>query len=455
MMCLQLLRAYAKDRRGVTAVLVALVMPVIIISSGIAYDIAAAYNVRNRLTNAVDKSALAVAASDGTLQELEDVMNKFFEANFPDKKLGEKLNIKLTLDGNKVIVEGRVMSENTFMRIVGQDFLVVYAKASVVRELSGVEAVLVLDVTGSMSEDNRLVELKRASKDFLNIMFPDPYSPPEKVKVGIVPYSNAVNVGPFGLGKDFNNNNYDTAFVNRPSSDPYTSSPSSIAYTSSNSNTTTAWRGCVLARSSGGDVVDTASPKWGMYRYPKACLATDRYGRCTTTNANPNYLCPTARIVPLTNNVTRLTNTIDSLQAAGNTYGNLGMVWGWRVLSPEYPFKEGVAWNDEEWTKVIIMMTDGNNLAHPQYSAYGTSTSSTPSNTALNDKFETICQNAKAKGAIIYTITLSSDINNRTKDYYRACASDSAKYYDVKDAEELRPVFRSIASQLSQLHITE
>jgi Flp pilus assembly protein TadG len=445
------LQKYLKDERAVVALLVGLIMPVIIISSGIAYDLAAAYNVRNRLANAVDKAALAVAASDGDQAQLEAVMNKFFEANFPEDKLGLTLNVSLSLVDDKVNVSGSVRSDNSFMSILGFDYINVYAKSVVSRQLTGVEAVLVLDVTGSMA-GSRITELRRSAASFVNIMFENIYSI-DDIKIGIVPYANTVNVGPYGLGRNLLNQVYDTPFVSRPTTDPFVSPTSNINYTSSNS-TTSAWRGCILERNYPLDTTDDSSPNWQMYRYPPQCTST-RNGVCQTWRNDPNYLCPTARLVPLTNNQTQLLNTINNLSTSGNTYGNVGMAWGWRVISPEFPFTEGADWDDTNWRKVVIMMTDGDNTMNNFYSAYGRTANHSITASHLDDRFAEICDNMKEKGVIIYTITFSTDIDENTKDYYRACATTESKYYDVKTNAELLPAFQEIARQLSRIHITE
>jgi hypothetical protein len=47
--------------------------------------------------------------------------------------------------------------------------------------------------------------------------------------------------------------------------------------------------------------------------------------------------------------------------AIGNTHINVGLQWGWHVLSPNLPFGDGVAYDDNDWNKVVVLMTDGNN----------------------------------------------------------------------------------------------
>jgi hypothetical protein len=152
------------------------------------------------------------------------------------------------------------------------------------------------------------------------------------LKIGIVPFSASVSVG----------NGLTAGFVNRPATDEYVNPASNIQYSSASSGTTTNWRGCILERSGGADVTDAPTPNWGMYRYTSIFSRFNTDGTCRTySNNNPNADCTNARVVPLTNNRSVLDGAINSLTAAGNTYGNVGMVWGWRVISPDPPFTEG------------------------------------------------------------------------------------------------------------------
>jgi hypothetical protein len=177
-------------------------------------------------------------------------------------------------------------------------------------------------------------------------------------------------------------------------------------------------------------------------------------------------------IIPLTSDRTGLTDAAEDLDywCRGGTLSNVGMIWGWRVLSPTEPFTEGAAYSNLLWKKAIILMTDGdNNLfdkggtdATSDYTAYGRlsdnelgTTSSTEAKTEVNERMEEICTAMKEKGITIYTVTFASNINETTKGYYERCASDPGKYYDAPTQEDLSEAFETIAKQLSNLHITE
>lgn len=429
-----LFKKYWKDTSGVSAIVFGLSLPALLAAGGLAVDLAKAYNVKNRLGNSLDKAALAAASSTGDEAALEARMQAFFDANFPAEKLGTPLNVDLSLNNNVISISASARVDTSFMRIFGKDYVDVTAFTEVVRELSGIEVALVLDVTGSMAGSN-IIALRQASNDFIDIMF-DRITDEDFIKIGIVPYSSSVNVGPYGLGLDLLGAAYDTPFITQPASDPFVN-PATLTY---NPNSYYQWHGCVLARSYPLDTQDGPPNQWGMYRYQYY---------------NPNRYCPDEPLVPLTNNEETLHDTIDGLNASGWTYGNYGMVWGWRVLSPDYPFTEGVPYDNEEWEKAVLMMTDGRNTMHSYYSTYGLTNSHNIDPSDLNDRFAEICQSMKDEGITIYTVTFQSGVNASTRQYYEDCASDVSKYFHAPSNDELVDVFQNIANQLSQLHISQ
>lgn len=434
------LRAFLHDHTAATAVIFAMAMPMFFAAAGMAVDLAQAYNIKTRLGNAVDKAALAAGSTTGTLSDIEDQVNNFITANYPEDRLGETYDVDVTFGEGTVRVTASARVPTTFMRILGHDYIDVYQETVVKRELAGVEVALVLDVTGSMAGNN-IAALKTASTNFLNIMF-SRISDPDYLKVGIVPFSATVNLGAAG-----------SSIVNWPTSDAYKTA-STIKYDSGTTGTTTDWRGCILERTSPLDVRDVETPNWGMYRYPRICSQYNNNGTCRSySNNNPNNGCTNSRVVALTNNQSALQSAVNGLSANGNTYINVGLVWGWRILSPEKPFDQGVEYDDPDWSKTIVLMTDGDNQPLSTYSAYGASSSLTAAQ--LNTKMMTVCQNAKDAGVKIYTITFQSGISNQTRQLFRQCASEPSFYFDAPSNQDLVNAFENIANQLSQLHIVK
>lgn len=429
-----IIQKYKSSTLGATVTAFALVFPVIVGGLGVSVDLARSYLIHERLTHSLDAAALAGAGSPGlTTTDLNARINAYFRKNFQQDGNDAPVELFITNDGSVLRVAAAVRMNATFLQVLGISEVEVDSHSVVQREVRGLEVAMVLDVTGSMNTNNNIGTLRTAAANFTDIICPGT-SCTNMVKIGLVPFATTVNVGPYGLGKNPNNTTYDTAFVNNPLN------------LSFNQSSSTAWWGCILEQAPSNDVVDSQSSwRWNMYRY------VSNSGDTRTPNSN----CNKAYILPLTDKKTTVKSRISALQASGNTLSNIGMVWGYRVLSPAFPFREGVDYNDERVDKVAILMTDGDNNIGNTYSAYGPWTTYRLTDENLNQKLATTCENMKEDGITIYTITFTSGIDSRTKSYFRNCASDEAKYYDAPTQAQLVTVFQRIAAELSNLYITE
>lgn len=189
-------------------------------------------------------------------------------------------------------------------------------------------------------------------------------------------------------------------------------------------------------------------------------------------NDGPHYNCKTPALTPLTNVKQDVLDAIDDMVATGNTNIAQGMVWGWRVISPTAPFTEGTAYSDEDYKKVIILLTDGQNVVGSAYnhnkSTYGAygyvkdgRLGSTNANTAQNNldtRTSTVCTNIKNAYAdrpvTIYTITFQLN-DNTIKTLMKNCATDYEKYFDSPSNSQLQANFEEIAGELSELRISK
>jgi len=460
---INVLNQLTRDKRGVTLTVFAALVPVLIAATGVAVDTGRAYLVKKRLGQSLDAAAIAAAGSSGTDNVLKARMRAFFHRNFEAGRFATIEKLEMTTPDSEVRVEATVRVSTVFMRIFGINHLDVSAKSVVQKELRGIEVVLVLDNTGSMNDrpgrrrngPTNMDALKTASKDFINIMFnraPDP----SVVKIGMVPYSTSVNVGRYGLGKYPDGSTYGSPFVNNPYNRQYT--------TNIHDNDKSKWMGCVLEKQP-SDTEDHSGP-WDMYRFCRKGNNNNPESGCLhnwedSWRQTPNWYCPEAPIMPLTSNRQDLLSHVNRMLAHGYTLGNIGMVWGWRVISPEPPFEEGAAWGNDKWRKAVIMMTDGDNNPAHSYSAYGflkgSNGNSNPhkvtSTQQINAKFAQVCQKMKQKEIVIYTITFTSGISENTRNYYRNCASDSTKYYNAPSQQDLQEAFEAIARELSNMYI--
>ncbi|TAN50564.1 MAG: pilus assembly protein [Rhodospirillales bacterium] len=393
-------RRFLRSRRGNMAVTLALVLLPLIIGVGIAVDASRAYVVRSRLAFALDAAGLAVGGSRGTDAELQVVMENFFYKNYPADVMGTPVGLQLTIDSvnNKVSLSASVYLDTVFMKVVGIDSLTVSYNNEITREVKGLEVMLALDTTGSMASSGKIAGLRVAAQDLVDILF-GTQTNPEKLKMGLVPFVTAVNIG--------NNNtdliNWGAQQWTRQGN--VTVNQSSYTTNEDGTSTGTVWKGCVKERAYPDDVSDSpGTGKWDPYFWPKEPRArtgtttTNTYcsnrsstnGLTTSDNvgtrwssidetasdsnygqAGPNKACPRA-LLPLTNARSTIESEIAALVPWGDGTGTIvhtGLIWALRAISPEAPFTQGVAWNTEGWNKAIILMTDGDNTSIRQSSS--------------------------------------------------------------------------------------
>ncbi len=520
-------KKYIRELSGAITVAFALMGPLLIGGAGMALDYAHAYLVQQRLSQAIDAAALAAAASSTDADEIEQKVREFFEQNYPPEKLGATFDPEVVVTDNEVIVGGHAIYYTFFLRVIGIDDINVEAETTVHRDVRGLEVVLVLDNTGSMATNNNIASLKTATQNFINILF-DHAQDEEDVKIGLVPYSNSVRVGRYGLGLTPAGSVY-------AGGTPFVTLPSGVTYTTSHSSTTN-WYGCVVEHLASGyqssashvtnskgqlwryssnwkghgwdpsktnndpypqDITDNYEGKWDIYAYGKIIaqnekcsdysgLATSRCTSCSTSGSNRdkctttycycwaeqlNNGCPYAAVQPLTSDRAALLLQVendnaqtargepsepDDMEPHGNTAGNVGMMWGYRMISPEAPFEEAESWDNPYWRKAIVMMTDGDNTidsGSTGYSYYGPGSKNTMDVGKMNERFEEVCDALKEEGVIIYTVTFTSAIDDDTKEYYERCASSEDNYYDAPTTDELKAVFEEIARELSNIYI--
>ena len=445
---------FLRHRRGVTAVTFAIALLPLLVMAGTAIDVSRAFIVKQRLGFAIDAAALAVGASTGTTAELTTLMQQYFNANYPATKLGVPATPVMTLSGKTVNITASAEVDTAFMRIVGYDKVAVEASTTVVRESVGLEVAMVLDTTGSMS-GTKLSELKTAANDFVGILFGDK-TVGTNLYVGVVPFSGSVNVGsadPEGLIADAgNSSSSDFAGFVAPDHSPFLDDGlTEQAWHCCSPPPPPPWNGCVLARSYPNDVQDTDIATGG--------------GWTKLTDSDGDWNCPVA-IQPLTNQRSLIESKISALSANGWTHIHFGAMWGWRVLSPTAPYTTGHAYSDPDYQKAIVIMTDGENTMpqswdYSPYTAYRRlsdgdlgSTNQSTAESNLDSRLTEVCTNMKAEGIIVYTITFEVS-STTTQNLLRNCATDNAKYFNSPDSATLHSAFEVIATDLSNLRISD
>ena len=273
------------------------------------------------------------------------------------------------------------------------------------------------------------------------------------------------------------------------------------------SSTTTNWGGCVIEPTSSGENAsgtgvlsvsgnpDTSEPASGTNWYPYywtkdsanswASGTVSRQDTTTETQGNvvsdwiaqdgPNQGCPVS-LAPLTDvtssiGKTAVLNKIASMwpRDSGGTQVHIGMIWGWRSLSPNGPFTANnghpLSYADATntaWKKVVVLMTDGSEewpstanmtgLGQIADGKIGTSSSTATAVTNLGTRLSTVCTNMAADGIVIYTIGLGSDGASNTD--LQNCAANGG-FFEAATPTNLQTVFNNIAKSLIALRLTQ
>ena len=174
-------------------------------------DMSRAYLVKSRVQQACDAAALAARKklSGSTIQngaipaDIRQQADNFFEANFEDGSYGSR-NTKFTLTaGNDTRMDGAASVDlpMSMMKIFGFDKKEIAVTCSAELNLPNVDVLLVLDQSGSMKSGSRMQDLREAVFAFYDQI--EAAKPPgARIRIGVVPYSGAVNVGRILVDED-------------------------------------------------------------------------------------------------------------------------------------------------------------------------------------------------------------------------------------------------------------
>lgn len=156
---------------------------------------------------------------------------------------------------------------------------------------------------------------------------------------------------------------------------------------------------------------------------------------------------------------------LDGLTVSGNTYHDIGFLWGARLISSTGLFasENSTAPNGSDISRHIIFMTDGETDTDiTNYDAYGlsaldrrrTDTASLPTNpgqnTIVENRLKALCAAAKKKNMTVWVIAFGVSLN----DMMNTCASPG-RAYEAKNADQLKQTFAKIASQIAQLRVAK
>lgn len=206
----------------------------------------------------------------------------------------------------------------------------------------------------------------------------------------------------------------------------------------------------------------------GANAYTDVAPSTALVGIHYPNGGSGNDACGSAAIMPLTSDRTALNGRIAALTATGYTAGQIGVGWGYYMLSPNFGSiftGEGVpqAYDAEAVLKVAVIMTDGEFNTHYCNGVVSSNSSSVSSSNRINCNAQNgtgfsqavaMCTRMKNDGIVIYTVGFDVGSNQDVQDTLEDCASSAGHYYQASNGTQLRAAFQSIARAIQQLRLT-
>lgn len=516
-------KRFRRDQRGNAFMLTAAALVPVVGIVGSAVDIGRAYMTQLRLQQACDAGVLAgrramAAGSYGVDEEAE--ANKMFNFNFPAGRYGATdISFSSEADGT-TDVDGTASAilPTALMYIFGKGQFDLSVNCTAKLEISNVDVVLVLDVTGSML-GTPLAGLKTASKNFFTTLTSADVGD-GRIRFGVVPYSSTVNVGQILRTADatwlsqtvtlpsrrYNNKYYDIncnwkgctrvyeyVYEDREFTvgSPTVGGRLTFDTGTAGDNVSANWNGCVMERWTQQFAANAAAPDEGAIpassraydmeidtvptaddntRWKILLPSTFVYNRgqvaSETTTGNlskPSSACPLEAM-----NLTEMDSGdqatfdayIDRLAAAGGTYHDVGMVWGARLISPTGLFADANADPDgQPVSRHIVFMTDGNMDTAQNYLSHQGLEQSRP-RIGSTDKYDGDARHTNrflqlCQRARARGITIwVVSFGIGSNASLDACASSGTALLSSNSAD-LNSNFQSIARQMSKLRLAQ
>ncbi len=474
---------------------------------GMAVDFMRFETKRAMLQGVTDRATLAAANLAQTQDPKAVVVDYFTKAGMADQLSGDPV-IDQTVGRRQVSVKSAVVMDTFFLRMLDGKLQTLSANATstAVQGVGAVEVSLVLDLSGSMynvvngTTERRIDLLRPAAENFINDLTKPEFL--NRISVSLVPYSEQVNVGP----TIFNALN-----VNRTHAFSHcVELPGSAFTTTTFDSSTTLTQTQALQTNAFG--YGGPSPQWTT-----GTGSTRDFYRAD----HDQPVCPRftyERIIPISQDKTRLVNAIRLMQPRAGTSIFLGLKWGVALLDPSFrtvtaklptgtidPAFVGrpLAYDPDKsigesvrTLKYMVLMTDGfndnsfrlqpefyddpserffwanhnfswfiNNGASPlgpNYFATDTAFGNFTTQFYTRDQgvgyMRSMCDAARNAGIVVYTISMSGDDTSPEaisgRTEMSACAYKPS-YFFATSGSNLNQIFQQISRQITDLRLTQ
>jgi Flp pilus assembly protein TadG len=408
--------AFLSSRKGNVTMLFALATVPLFGFISFAVDYSRATSVHEKMQLAADAAVLAGAALPGTVSagDVRTLVTNMLNTTAPDRQLR---GLTLDVSADAMTVTARISGhiDSSFARIIGVNLLELSSVSKAQRPRTAkADIALVLDNTGSMNSDGKLVGLKAAVSGVggLTSQLRTAFSArPNDVRISLVPFSVGVRLPAVNAAM---------ASVIKPA-------------------VGAGWTGCVADRAGNYDLNNIA---------PTAADINSFLPRKHPSNAT--VACPGSTVSALTSNMTQVDTAINAMAAAGNTNATVGLFWGRQSLKQGGILPGGYPSTQADLTRYLILLTDGDNTQSLLWSQSGATANPAP----IDDKMLAMCDSIRnVDGYIVYTIGFGTGISTEAKAKLATCAGSPDRAKLATSSGDLNAVFAAIASDVQRTRL--
>jgi len=407
-------KKYIRDINGgiATPFVIGTMASLTVMAAGLDYT--QSQQARRYLQDLTDNAALAVANEfEITTGEKEvyahDFVSEIFGVNY-DLVI---LDVTLVENEETITVNTTAVIKPT-IRLM-RDTVAIQVSSEVNRTSRGgpVEISFVFDTTASMKFGSKWEDVTDALSGMVEGL--EKGAGKDDFRVSLVPFSDRVNIG----NKRF-------AWTD----ESFLQSASELSW----------YRGCVEPREEmiGSNANTLTNKTHSELKFVPSTSST--YGPAGWYRWGGIPYCSNSAIVYPTSDVDDVEHALEHLTAGGTGRFDVGLAWGYRMLSNSWRADiGGGVWPDEdEVTKVAVFLTDGYSIAYEREVGPVVSQRPWGRNKGTPEGFEnvlSVCDQMKDEGIEIHMIGVSPHAN--AEDYFRQCASGPEYYHDVSSAEDI------------------
>ena len=173
--------------------------------------------------------------------------------------------------------------------------------------------------------------------------------------------------------------------------------------------------------------------------------------------------------LPLSSNAATIKSRIDDFEVSGSTSGQIGIAWGWYMVSPNWnslwPSDGAAAYNSAETLKAVVIMTDGafntpycsGVISRQAGTGSGSNSAKIDCDATNGDPFtqsRALCTAMKAQGVVVYTVGFGITAGTAEAAVLADCASTPANVFLPADGGDLSEAFAAIGRDIKQLRIS-